>query len=254
MVTRWKHSATALAVIALLALPSMSFAKEKIRFGVTGFGGFNTYKMSDVNDDFIAFANDSLLKPNGLATLSDIKHGLDLGGGLCAWVTKDILVSAEYERLFARSKADGNYLGTAYTFELKIPANAISLSGGYYFPSTSKARFGLGAGVGYYWTKATVEATVGSVSFTSPDSSEVKGHGIGFHGVGLLDYAATPQVHLGVQVGYRFAKTTELKYANDQIIYKEDPVTGLETTTKEKADWSGLVARGGITFLFGKSE
>jgi hypothetical protein len=69
-----------------------------------------------------------------------------------------------------------------------------------------------------------------------------------------MDYAATSGVHLGVQVGYRVAKTTELKDDTDQVIYKTDPTTGLTTTEKEKADWSGLITRAGITLLFGKSE
>ncbi len=251
MVDRWKRSSLVLAVLALLALPSMASAKEKTQFGIYGFGGYNTYKMTDLNDEISIFNQD--LTTIG-AKLDDVKHGIDLGGGLCAWVSKDILVSAEYERLFAKTSTDGSYLGTPYTIELKVPANAISVSGGYYFPSTSKARFGLGAGVGYYWTKASVEATVNGSPVLSDSLTEIKGHGIGFHGVGLLDYAATSQVHLGVQVGYRFAKTTELKDSSDNVIYKDDPVTLEATTTKLKADWSGLVARGMVTFLFGKSE
>ena len=251
MVNGWKQSSLALAVIALLALPSMAFAKEKTQFGITGFGGYNTYKMTDLNDE-ISILNTDLTTIG--AKLDDVKHGIDLGGGLCAWVSKDFLVSAEYERLFAKTSTDGNYLGTPYSLELKIPANAISLSGGYYFPSPSKVRFGLGAGVGYYWTKASISATVNGSPALSDSLNEIKGHGFGFHGVGLLDYAATPQVHLGVQVGYRYAKTTELKDKGDNVIYKDDPVTLEATTDKMKADWSGLVARGGITFLFGKSE
>jgi hypothetical protein len=250
MVGSWKNSAIALAAITLLALPSAALAKDKMQFGVSGFGGFNTYTMTDLNDEIKLFNSD--LAGSGVS-LDEVKHGLGLGGGVCAWVTKDILVSAEYQRLFAKTSTSGSISGIPYSFEFKLPANAISVSGGYYFPSPSKVRFGLGAGVGYYWTKTSITAEVNGVSLSDSVSTEFKGHGLGFHGVGLLDVAATPQVHLGVQIGYRYAKTTELKDADGNVIYKVD-ATGTDTTTKAKADWNGLVARGGVTFLFGTSE
>lgn len=242
---RWKSSPLILAVVALLVCPSMAFAKDKIRFGISGFGGYNTYKMTDLNDRIDALNADSVFVANGV-TLEKIKHGIGLGGGLHAWVTKDILVSAEYERLLAKSKTDVTAGGSSGTVEFKIPANAFMLSGAYLFPSASKARFGVGAGLGYYSGKASAEGSSGGTTLTV---GEVKGHGIGFHGVGVMDYAATSEVHVGVQVGYRVAKTTELKdSATDEVLYKD------YGTTKAKADWSGLITRAGITFLFGKSE
>jgi hypothetical protein len=62
-----------------------------------------------------------------------------------------------------------------------------------------------------------------------------------------MDYAATPQVHLGIRAGYRVAETKDLEDSAGAKLYNPD---GSESV----ADWSGLVGRVGITFLIGGAE
>lgn len=65
--------------------------------------------------------------------------------------------------------------------------------------------------------------------------------------LGVMDYEASKQVHLGVRVGYRIAKTSDLEDSDGDKILNLD---GSEAT----ADWSGVMSRVGLTFLLGASE
>jgi len=262
MSDRWRSSPFIIAVIVFLVCPSLSFAKEKIRFGVSAFGGYNRCQMTDLNKHVQFVLNEvdvALASTGGRVTLDGIGHGTGLGGGLHAWATENVLVCAEYERLFAKTSKDETSAGTAYHTELTAPANGFTLTGAYFIPSPSKARFGLGAGVGYYSTKVTADLSSDGRPATDVDlglgttgepilTSELKGHGFGVHGLGIMDYAATREVHLDLRVGGRYAKTAQL----------EDKTTGEVLTNahgkKVKADWSGPFARLGFTFLFGKTE
>ncbi|HEY6572643.1 MAG TPA: hypothetical protein VI198_04925 [Candidatus Eisenbacteria bacterium] len=239
---RWKVAPLILAAVALVASPPMSFAQGKMRFGISGFGGYNSYKMDDVNDQIDLTNADPDVTAAGIS-MDKISNGLSLGGGLHAWVTKDFLCSLEYERLMASSKDEGNSGGSPVTVELKVPANAFLLTGAYLFPSTSKARFGLGAGLGYYSTSGTLEISAPGITL----SDEAKGNGIGFHLLGVMDYAASSQVHLGVRAGYRMAKTSDLE---DSTGDKLENVDG----SKSQADWSGVMARVGLTLLLGRAD
>jgi hypothetical protein len=174
-------------------------------------------------------------------------------------MTNDVLLSVEYERLMAKSSKDVASSGTPYHTECKIPANGFTLTGAYFLPSASKARFGLGAGVGCYSTKATVDFSSQGKPVKDTDlglgqtgdpilSGELKGSGFGLHGVGIMEYAATSRIHADLRIGLRLAKTTEL----------EDKATGeaLENDKGEKvkADWGGILLRAGFTFFFGKAD
>jgi outer membrane protein with beta-barrel domain len=235
-------SALVLGALALVAIPCAALANQPIKVGISGFGGFHSYRMSDVNEQIDSVNVDPGLLGGSGTTLDKISKGFGLGGGIHAWVTDAIFLSVDYERLFAKSSASGTNSGTAFDLDLNAPANAVTLSGAYFFPMKGKIRYGLGAGVGYY--KAAASLKYSSASFDS--SSDVKGHAIGFHGVGRIDYPAASNVHVEVQAGYRYAKTTNIEINGDEIVNADG--------SKQKIDWSGLLSRAGITYYFGNKE
>lgn len=243
MFRRWRAALLFLAAIALVVSPPMSFAKDKVQFGISGFGGYNTYAMDDLNNELIDPVNaDPTVAAAGIS-LDKVSKGFGLGGGVHAWMTKDLVISAEYERLMAGTKDEGNVLGSPVAIEIKAPASAFVLTAAHLFPSESKCRFGLGAGIGYYSTSGTLEVSGTGGAF----NDKVKGNGVGFHALGVMDYAATSQVHLGVRAGYRMAKASDLEDSSGVKLLNTDG-------SESQADWSGLMTRAGITLLLGASE
>lgn len=242
MSLKWKGAIIALAVSGLVAAPSTGDAQGGVKFGLAAFGGYNSYAMDDVNDAIDDLNADPDVTAAGIS-VDEISSGIGLGGGIQMWAGGDFLLSAEYERLMASTKDDGNVGGTPVSVELKVPANAFVLTGAYLFPSASKARFGIGAGLGYYSTSGTQEVSAPPLTF----SEEATGSGVGYHILGVMDYEASKQVHLGIRVGYRIAETSDLEDSDGDKILNPD---GSEAT----ADWSGVMSRVGLTFLFGTSE
>jgi hypothetical protein len=242
MSRKWIGGLFALAVVAFVLAPATSRAESTMKFGITGFGGYNTYAMDDVNDVIDEVNADPDVMDAGIS-LDKVSGGFGLGGGIQIWAADSWVISAEYERLFASTKDEGNVLGTPVSVELSIPADAFVLTAAYLFPSASKARFGLGAGAGYYSTSGTQEVASPGIAF----SEEANGSGIGFHVLGVMDYAASSQIHLGLRAGYRIAKTSDLE---DSTGDKIENLDGSES----QADWSGLMTRAGITFLLGGGQ
>ncbi|HET7904630.1 MAG TPA: outer membrane beta-barrel protein [Candidatus Eisenbacteria bacterium] len=242
MSRKWIGGLFAIAVVAFLFAPSASRAESTMKFGITGFGGYNTYAMDDVNDAIDEVNADPDVQSAGIS-VDKISGGFGLGGGVQLWAADSWVISAEYERLMASTKDEGSVLGTPVSVELKVPANSFVLTGAYLFPSASKARFGLGAGVGYYSTSGTQEVSSPGISF----SDEANGNGIGFHFLGVMDYAASSQVHLGLRAGYRVAKTKDLEDSAGDKVYNLDG-------SEAQVDWSGLMTRAGITFMLGGAD
>jgi hypothetical protein len=204
------------------------------QFGIAVFGGYNSYGMEDVND-FIDFANDSLLGGSGYA-LDEISSGFSYGAGVRIRPSGDkLMVALDYEHLMADTDLE---VGTA-SVELGVPANAFTGTLFYFFPSSSRARFGLGAGVGYYSSSGSLEAEDGGVGF----EIDIEGSSIGFHGLAALDVAISPVVHFEGAAGYRLAETTELEIGDEEVPNSDGDDASI--------DWSGLMSRLGLTFYFG---
>jgi hypothetical protein len=252
----WTGSRVFFIVLGLLVSSTAAPAAGKIRLGASVFGGYNSYQMTDLNrlvqSDLDSF-NVSIPSTGGKYSVDDVAHGAAFGAGLDAWVTNDIVVSAAYERLIAKNSNDGVVKRgpteqVSYNVKYEVPADAFSLSATYFIPSASKLRFGLGAGVGYYSTRATIQLFEQSGStgdFLLPGNA-LKGHGIGFHGVGAVDYAAAGPLRVDLRLGYRFARTTQLEDEGTGVVLQD------AEGAKVRADWSGFMARAGLTvFLAG---
>lgn len=228
---------TILATLAVLAalpsLPGLAFAAGE--WGVGGFGGYNTYAMSDLNDEVVDPIN-VLLTGTGYS-MDEVKGGVGFGGGLRYRTPGNLLVGVDFERL--NGSTDLTVPGGS--FEITTPANAVSTTILYMFPSASKARFGLGGGVGVYWSSGDLKLFDSSTMTEETESME--GTGFGLHGVGAMDLTLSESAHLEANVGYRYAKTSDLTIAGTkQLTSSGDDAT---------LDWSGILTRVGVTFYFG---
>jgi hypothetical protein len=223
-------------LVILLVAPSLSgTAFASGQWGVSGFAGYHSYSMSDLNDEVIAPIN-LVLSGTGYS-MDKITSGIGFGGGIRYRTPGKLTIGVDYERLDGSSelKVPGG------SFKISTPADAVSATLVYFFPSTSKARFGLGGGLGYY--SSSGEAKVYDSTTQQEQSESLEGSGVGVHGVGAMDLTLSPVAHLEANIGYRYAKTTDLTIAG----------TKAQTSSGDdaKLDWSGLLTRVGFTFYFG---
>lgn len=224
---------TTLAVIAIaLLIVAPTTLHAETQFGIAAFAGYNSYSMDDANE-LIDEINDALAGSG--YSMDEISSGFAFGGGVRIRPSSQMMIALDYERLNASSDLSIFDFG----FELSVPANAFTGTAFYYFPSTSRARFGVGAGLGYYTSSGSLSADSSGVGV----EADVEGSGIGFHGLAAVDVAISPVVHLEGAGGYRFAETSDVEVA-DETAYNAE---GDEATL----DWSGFMSRIGLTFYFG---
>jgi hypothetical protein len=219
----------AAALVFLVPAPSSA----ETRFGLALFAGYNSYAMDDVND-FIQNDLNAGLAGTGIS-MDEITSGLGFGEGVRVRPSDKLLIALDYERLAASSEI--SLFGS--DLEMNTPADVISGTLFYYFPSTSRARFGVGIGAGYYNSGGAVEADSAGVGI----EIDVEGSGIGFHGLAALDYGISSVVHVEGTAGYRLAESDEVEVGG---------VTQFNSDGEEATlNWSGFMSRVGLTFYFG---
>src|SRR5262245_46720718 len=113
-----------------------------VTWGGEVFGAFNTYSMKDWNDA-IDFSNQ-----NG-GNADNINNGFGGGLGLRVWPNSNWMIAGTWEPMFASTK------DKATNEELKLNGNSIQGTVAYFFPTTAKARYGVGAGLGAYLLSGT---------------------------------------------------------------------------------------------------
>ena len=222
-------SAIAMTILFFAASPP---ARAETQFGVSVFGGYDSYSMDDANE-LIDAVNDALAGSG--YEMDEISSGFAYGGGIRIRPSGPLRFALDYERLNASSELSI----FDFNFKLDVPANAFTGTAIYVFPSTSKAQFGIGAGVGYYKCSGSLGADSSGVGI----ETDVEGSGVGFHGAGALDVAMSPTVHLEGMAGYRFAHTSDVEVGGETAFNSD----GEEATI----DWSGFMSRVGLTFYFG---
>ena len=221
-----KRTSLALLAVAGLLVAAPTFAGTA-QFGIGGFAGYNTYSMNDVNDLFSG------------TPIDDISNGIGFGGGLRVRTSPSLLLSLDYERLNGNTSASGVDNGVTYDVDFDMPANAIVAGATYFFPSASKAHFGVTGGIGYYMAdgSGTISLDDGVNNLTV--SGDITGNGVGFHGGGALDVSLSPVAHFEAMAGYRVAKTGDLEDSDGTTI------------PNFAAEWSGFMSRAGFSFFFG---
>ena len=226
-----------LAMVALLSsVPSLTgTALASGQWGVSGFAGYHSYSMSDLNDELIVPINLALTGTG--YSMDKLTSGIGFGGGIRYRTPGNLAIGLDYERLDGSSelKVPGG------SFKIATPADVVTATVVYYFPSASKVRFGLGGGFGFYTSAG--KATLYDSTTLQEETEKLEGKGIGVHGVGALDLTLSPVAHVEANVGYRYAKTRDLVAAGEKLI----TANGDDATL----DWSGLLTRVGLTFYFG---
>src|SRR6185369_14590558 len=128
-----------IAVLAAVAVMAFATAPAfAMTVGGEVFGAFSTYSMNDWNDRVIDPAN------NSGANFDNLSGGIGGGLGLRMWPNSNWMLAATWEPMFESTKDD------ASSTEFKLNGNSFQGTAGYFFPSTGPAKFGLGAGVGFY--------------------------------------------------------------------------------------------------------
>lgn len=216
-------------LVAAFFVASAASAEAAMRFGITGFTGYQGYAMDDINDDIIAIS-DALSQPGDLVQLDELNGDVSFGLGVKADVSPAWRIYGEYEHL-SDNTGGGNQIGS---FKLDVSAETFLVGATYFFPSTSKARLGLGAGIGYYDFGGELEAngTIGTDEYSG--SASAGGSTIGFDGRGTLDVAMSEKFHFDLALGYRSASGD-----------LEVDGTGTDTDL----DWSGVMSRVGVTYF-----
>ena len=217
---------TSLVLAAALLVVSAGGADAAMKWGISGFTGYQGYAMSDINDVIIAF-NDEVGQPT---SVDELNGDASFGAGLKFDVNPTWRVYAEYEHLSDNSGA-GNQIGS---LKIDLDSETFLVGATYFFPSTGKARLGLGAGVGYYDFGGKLEgnATIGTDEYSGTYSAT--GSTVGFDGRGTLDVTMSEKFHFDLALGYR-AASGELE------------IDGAGTGTD--LDWSGFMSRVGFTYF-----
>jgi hypothetical protein len=213
--------------VALALAPAYASAAT---FGAEVFGAFNTYSMSDWNDA-IDDANQSGQDWDNLSS------GLTGGLGLKMWANQNWMFSAGWEPLFTKTE-DSSTPGSSISFD----ANSFQFTGAYFFPSQNTARYGIGAGVGYYSINGTAEST------GSPDVN-ITGNTVGFHVMGMSEWHVNPSFAINAGAGYRIANVSETKAEQGGTEVTLTDSNGDNVST----DYSGFMGRVGFSFYLPSS-
>jgi len=219
---RSKAVLVALSLFAMAVAPSLAAAGT---FGVEAYGSFNTYSMKDVNDG-IAAAN--LAGSN----FDDVSKGLSGGLGLRMWANQNWCLAANWEPLRASTES-------ATTSEkFNVNANTFGVSGTYFLPSATNARYGFGAGLGYY--------SIGGKAEDPTGSADIEGSGVGFDFHGTGEWSINKQFSFAGTAGYRLANVEMKDTAGNNL----QTASGSNAT----ADYSGFMGRVGLVMYFPSSS
>jgi len=209
---------SALTILLTIAC-AMTIAAPAAAANVGGevFGAFSTHSMKDWNERVVAPANQAG------GNMDEFSNGYGGGLGLRMWPNRQWMVSATWEPLFVsrEEKVSGDVA--------KLNANAFEATAGYFFPTSSQARFGLGAGLGIY-------SLGGEVTSSSSSAIKLEGSTVGFHFLGLMEWAVQPGFAITGNAGYRVANIKDTKADN------------VSATPELATDYSGLMLRAGVAF------
>lgn len=207
----------AMTLPAVLMLLAWAAPLHAATFGGEVYGQFNTYSMGDWNDAIDA------INAFGGTNFDNINNGIS--GGLAArmWATPNWMFSLGWEPLFASTEDSPS--GS----KIKLNANAVLLTAGYFFPTPSAGKYGIAAGLGYYHLGGKVEET-------GYPSADLTGNAIGFHVLGQAEWMVSPGFGVTAGAGYRMAKIGDTK------------LEGTSATPKLETDYSGFTGRLGLTF------
>ena len=199
----------AVAVMAFAAAPSMAMT-----IGGEVFGTFDTHTMSDWKD-VVDAANASG------GDIEDPTSSWGGGLGLRMWPNSTWMLAATWEPIFLtrEEKVSGD--------ELKLDASSFQGTVGYFFPTTGTAKYGIGAGIGYYTLNGEITGTGGG---------DLGGSTVGYHFMGMGEWTMSPGFAITGSAGYRIAKISDTEF------------DGQSANPEFETDYSGFMVRAGLAF------
>lgn len=203
----------------------------------SGFGSYQRYGMSDVNE---AMRAQLAAYPGARAGKDEINSGAGYGAAIRIWPTERFFVSWEFQRLLASNSGSGPFGGSTYDVELDVPASSIGMSAGYVLNPRSRFRVGLAGGGAYYLTTGAITTTGPGVN----DRFNLEGSGFGVHAFGLMLARVTRRAYVEMDAGYRYAKTTDVTSSGFRFRNSDGSLAHI--------DWSGLMSRAGVTYWMGR--
>jgi hypothetical protein len=208
------------ALAMLLVLGCATNAARPVAAATIGgevFASINTHSMQDWNDRVVAPVNQAG------GDMKEFGNGFGGGLGVRMWPTSNWMLAGTWEPLFLsrEEQVSGD--------KANLDANAFEASAGYFFPTHSPARFGLGAGLGVY-------SLNGEITSSSNPTSKLEGSTVGFNFNGLMEWSVKPGFAVTGSAGYRIANIKDTK------------VDGQSATPQLETDYSGLALRAGLAF------
>jgi hypothetical protein len=203
---------------------------EKTRVSLVLYLGPQHYKMGDVNHGI------EQVSATGFQT-KKLSGGTGFGAGIRVAPSSRLSLQFDYNHLIANAKATGLVQTVHVEEQVEMPANALLLTAGVH-RQWHGIHYGLGVGPGYYLTHGKLAGTAGaqSISYT------VHGKGFGFHVLGLADIGISRHLRFEGVLGYRIAKTGNLKVADTDVTLGDGSTL--------KADYSGITTRFGFSIPF----
>jgi len=203
-------------LLAMCCVTAFAATASAATVGGEVFGAFSTVSMKDWNERIVAPVN------QGGGNMDEFSSALGGGLGLRVWPNSNWMLSATWEPLYASrtEKVSGD--------EANLNANAFEATAGYYFPSSTPARFGVGGGIGYY--------SLGGEINSSSSTLKLEGSTVGFHVMGLMEWTVKPGFAITGSAGYRVADIKDTKVDN------------VSATPEMSTDYSGMTLRAGFAF------
>ena len=175
-----------LLVLAFCVVAGTAKAEGAKAWGLSLAGGWATYAMGDVNDNLVG-------GPYGA-----VNGGLDYALSVNWRPMPALQVALDLEELTAHTS--GTMSGADLT--LDFPTLWIGPAGYYVMPLADSLDLRLGAGIGYL-SLLSSQSTAKANGFYQ--TSDFTGNGFGARAVAAVDYNFTPNVSLGLELGYRYA-------------------------------------------------
>jgi hypothetical protein len=252
-----------LIAVLVVALASIVYA-EKLNLNISG--GYATVGMDDMNKTLQSTKEqfdlgiEEIKNSGGTGSTSLTKFGsgiflaVDAGYEVLSGISigpKIVYLSCSQAKLTAEASF-GGYSGK---FEQTVDASLMPLMVASRYSTKITDKISLLGGTYLGYGLANLKSVVKFEQTGQPSQSvEVPADGSGFVGEISADvkYAITPNVSLGVNLGYRLAKIDELKATKDvpEFNIKKGDVIKDEDGKTIPADYSGLTIGVGLTFKF----
>jgi hypothetical protein len=192
-----KYRSSLLILFFIIIQPLCTWGKTKPQFWISGSLGYNTYDMSDINNEIQA-RNDTL----GVE-MDKIKGGVGYGCSFGVNVSR-FGINLGFERL----NASKDYMDSTWSFDYSLPANLYYAGINYQIPLMPHLNLGIGSDVGMI-------SLGGGIGMATDDARPIivgiSGSSLFLKGRIFIDYHFTPSIALWSSAGYRGAKVDEVK-------------------------------------------